>query len=197
MKSVRARRIGPVARVKPRAARPSAGDVLDFLGLIWAVDHALHRISKRMEATVGVTGPQRLVIRLVGRFPGISAGRLSELLRLHPSTVTGILTRLEHRGLLERRRDPTDRRRLRLGLTARGRQFDVPSQGTIEAAVARALGTLPGSTLPPARAALAAIARMLDAERAEKRVKGQASADKSPEISTMCWDHFPADLDSA
>ena len=66
--------------------------------LLWAVDHGLQRRSKRMAATLGVTGPQRLVIRIVGRFPGISAGRLASILHLHPSTLTGILRRLERGG---------------------------------------------------------------------------------------------------
>jgi len=40
------------------------GDAIDFLRLIWAVDHALQRRSKSMAATLGITGPQRLVIRI-------------------------------------------------------------------------------------------------------------------------------------
>ena len=38
-----------------------------------------------VKATVGLTGPQRLVVRLVGRFPGITAGRLAEILHVHCS----------------------------------------------------------------------------------------------------------------
>jgi DNA-binding MarR family transcriptional regulator len=63
-----------------------------------------------MEAAHGVTGPQRLVLRMVGRFPGIAAGRLSEILHVHPSTLTGILKRLEARELLQRKADPRDAR---------------------------------------------------------------------------------------
>ena len=76
--------------------RPGGGT--QVLRLIWALDHALQRRSKRMEATLGVTGPQRLVIRIVGRFPGAPAGLLSEILHIHPSTLTGILKRLQVKG---------------------------------------------------------------------------------------------------
>src|SRR5206468_4578402 len=66
---------------------PPLGAVLDFMRLLWAVDHALQSASKRMEATFGVTGPQRLVVRIVGRFPGIAAGRVAQILHVHPSTL--------------------------------------------------------------------------------------------------------------
>src|ERR1700760_1858990 len=93
------------------SADPPLGAVLDFMRLLWAVDHALQSASKRMEATFGVTGPQRLVVRIVGRFPGIAAGRVAEILHVHPSTLTSILKRLETRGMLQRRSDPRDARR--------------------------------------------------------------------------------------
>ncbi|MBI4822028.1 MAG: MarR family transcriptional regulator [Deltaproteobacteria bacterium] len=107
--------------------------------LLWAVDHGLQSTSKRMNASLGLTGPQRLVLRLVGRFPGIPAGNLADLLFLHPSTLTGVLRRLEERGLLRRKKDPADGRRALFELTAKGKKLDVPSKKTVESAVARAL----------------------------------------------------------
>src|SRR5437016_12619726 len=100
------------------------GAVLDFMRLLWAVDHSLQSASKRMESTFGITGPQRLVVRIVGRFPGIAAGRVAEILHVHPSTLTGILKRLEMRGILQRPADPRDARRALFGLTAKGRKLD-------------------------------------------------------------------------
>ena len=96
-----------------------------------------------MEATLGVTGPQRLVVRIVGRFPGITAGQLAELLHVHPSTLTGVLKRLEAKKLIERRKDSRDRRRSFLGLTAAGIAIDQARSGTIEDAVDRVMKTLP------------------------------------------------------
>src|SRR5258708_17032792 len=85
---------------------PALGAVLDFMRLLWAVDHALQSSSKRMEATYGITGPQRLVVRIVGRFPGIAAGRAAEVLHVHPSTLTGILKRLESPAIPPRHSHP-------------------------------------------------------------------------------------------
>ena len=122
---------------------PPLGAVLDFMRLLWAVDHALQSASKRMEAVHGITGPQRLVVRIVGRFPGIAAGRVAEILHVHPSTLTGILKRLETRGILQRRSDPRDARRALFGLTPKGKKLDTLRTGTVEQAVRRVLAKEP------------------------------------------------------
>jgi DNA-binding MarR family transcriptional regulator len=114
-------------------------DVLQFMQLLWAVVHGVEKTSKRMTAEIGVTGPQRLVLRVVGLFPGVSAGDLAAILHVHPSTLTGILQRLVAQRLLTRIEDPADRRRAVLRLTARGERANRVSGGTVEAAVAKAL----------------------------------------------------------
>ncbi len=122
---------------------PPLGAVLDFMRLLWAVDHALQSASKRMEAVHGITGPQRLVVHIVGRFPGIAAGRVAEILHVHPSTLTGILKRLEARGIIQRRSDPRDARRALFGLTPKGKKLDTLRTGTVEQAVRRVLAKEP------------------------------------------------------
>src|SRR4051812_3829305 len=140
---------------------PPLGAVLDFMRLLWAVDHALQSASKRMEAIYGVTGPQRLVVRIVGRFPGIAAGRVAEILHVHPSTLTGILKRLEQRGILLRRRDPRDARRALFGLTPKGKKLDTVKTGMVEQAVRRVLARDPGQIVA-AQQMLAALSAELD-----------------------------------
>jgi DNA-binding MarR family transcriptional regulator len=141
---------------------PPLGAVLDFMRMLWAVDHALQSTSKRMEASFGLTGPQRLVVRIVGRFPGIAAGRVAEILHVHPSTLTGILKRLELRGTLQRKPDPCDARRALLTLTAKGRKLDVVRTGTVEQAVRRVLAKDPEKAAA-AQEVLAALSGELDA----------------------------------
>lgn len=106
---------------------------------VWGLVHALDVRSKQMERTLGVTGPQRLVIRAVGRSPNATAKEIAQTLGLHPSTLTGVLSRLETRGMLERRDDANDGRRRRFRLTARGRVIDRQREGTVEAAVSRSI----------------------------------------------------------
>ena len=138
------------------------GPVLDFLRALWALDHALQSASKRMETKLGVTGPQRLVVRMIGRFPGISAGELAEFLHVHPSTLTGVLKRLEQRGLVKRRADPADARRALLELSAKGRRVDATRAGTVEAAARRALARLTPETVRQTRGVAEAITAEID-----------------------------------
>ncbi len=138
------------------------GPVLEFLRALWALDHALQSASKRMEGKLGVTGPQRFVIRMIGRFPGISAGEVSELLHVHPSTLTGVLKRLEQRGLVVRRSDPADARRALLELTAKGRRIDATRTGTVEGAARKALDKLPPAAARQTRVLAEAITAELE-----------------------------------
>lgn len=146
---------------RPDAPAP-LGPGLDFLRVIWALSHALERASRHMATTLGITGPQRLILRITGRFPGLPAGHLARLLHVHPSTLTGTIRRLERAGLLRRRPDPRDGRRSLLGLTAQGRRLDVETSGSVEFAVAHVLEATPRGRVAAARAVLEAIAVEID-----------------------------------
>jgi DNA-binding MarR family transcriptional regulator len=143
------------------------GPILEFMKLLWAVDHGLQSASKRMEASFGITGPQRLVVRIVGRFPGISAGALADVLHVHPSTLTGVLRRLEARGVVQRRGDPKDGRRALFGLTMRGKKLDTLRTGLVEQAVKRALARLP-SDIAASQRMLAVLASELERNAEEQ-----------------------------
>ena len=153
---------------------PPLGDVLDFMRLLWAVDHNLQLTSKRMVGAIGLTGPQRMVIRLIGRFPGISAGKLAATLHLHPSTLTGVLKRLESRGLIWRKPDPADGRRALFGLTPKGKELDSPTEGTVESAVQVALSKMPPAMIEAAAQALTQIARELSEQLGRQSGNGES-----------------------
>jgi DNA-binding MarR family transcriptional regulator len=140
------------------------GKVLDFMRLLWSVDHGLQSLSKRMDARLGVTGPQRLVIRIVGRFPGISPGEVADILKVHKSTLTGVLQRLEKRGLIERKASPDDRRRSLVWLTAAGQKVNAVRAGTVEAALRRAMNRLDTDNLAAAEEVLTIFAAELRRE---------------------------------
>ena len=137
-------------------------DVLRFMQMLWAVVHGMGSVSKRMAHDVGVTGPQRLVIRVVGLFPGLSAGALSNTLHLHASTLTGILQRLVAQGLIDRVEDDADRRRAVLRLTSRGRRVNGAATGTVEEAIARALGSVSRRDREATTRVLARLVEQLD-----------------------------------
>ena len=135
--------------------------VLDFMRLLWSIEHGLQRKSKKMEGELGITGPQRLVLRVVSRFPGISASELAHVVRLHPSTITGVLQRLVGKGWIERRRDPTDTRRVQLLLKPSAVTFTRTTRGTVERAVTDALDHVGDANVRAARKVLAEIVNRL------------------------------------
>lgn len=149
---------------KMAASLPALGPVLEFMRAIWALDHFLQKTSKQMEKTLGITAPQRLVIRILGRFPGMQAGQLAAILHVHPSTLTGVLKRLQQRGLITRRVDPRDHRRASLGLTPKGRALDMETEGTVEAAVGETLGSLAPKKVENAAEVLAVLTEALAAK---------------------------------
>jgi DNA-binding MarR family transcriptional regulator len=131
---------------------PPLGPALEFLRTVWAVDHGLGRLSARMERTLGVTGPQRLAIRLIGRGNGIGPAELADLLHVHRSAATGIVRRLEAKKLVARRVHPEDARRWVLSLTEVGRSLDRDDRGTIESRVRQVLAaSSPDETAAAAR----------------------------------------------
>ena len=143
---------------------PAPDRALEFIRLLWAVDHQLHSVSKRMIGRLGLTAPQRLAVRFIGRQPGIGVGALAALLHLDPGTVTGIVQRLEAAELITRVRSTGDTRRLHLDLTARGRSVNRRRRGTVEAAVLRTLSAVSAADAKSAELVLRRLATDLESE---------------------------------
>lgn len=150
----------PFARQRIEAVK-LPGETLLFMQRLWGLVHALEVRSKRMAKVLGVTGPQRLVVRVLGSLPDLTAREIAETLGIHPSTLTGILSRLESQGMLARRTDIVDRRRVRFRLTASGRRIDRERKGTVEAAIRRGLGRADAVTIERAVALLSLLTEEL------------------------------------
>jgi len=138
--------------------------VLEFIRRMWAVDHELHRVSKRMVDRIGLTAPQRLAVRFIGQHSGVTPGQLATLLHLHAGTVTGIVRRLEELGFVVQTRSVDDSRRRHVTLTAKGRQIDRRRKGTVEAAVVRTVRAATPQQLAAAAHVMDVLAKNLAAE---------------------------------
>ena len=143
---------------------PPADPALEFIRLMWSVDHELQRVSKRMVGRIGLTAPQRLAVRFIGRQPEVTAGELAALLHLHPGTVTGIVKRLADMQLVARRRSTDDTRRVHLTLTMQGQAINRRRRGTVEAAVRRALAGVSAVQVDAAADVMRRLARELAGE---------------------------------
>jgi DNA-binding MarR family transcriptional regulator len=136
---------------------------LQFIRLLWQLDHALNKRSRRLLRLVGVTAPQRFLLKVVGMRPGCSPGQLARFLHVTPATVTRVVQRLEAAGFLRREADPDDSRRVRLHLTPKGRKVEERCAGQSESPIAGVLESLPGARVEEARQLLGALVDALEA----------------------------------
>jgi DNA-binding MarR family transcriptional regulator len=89
--------------------------------LISDVSRLLRRRFDERARAIGVTRPQWRALLALTREEGLQQGVLAEMLEVEPITLCRMVDRLEEAGLVERRRDPGDRRAWNLYLTAKAR----------------------------------------------------------------------------
>ena len=144
-------------------------DVLETMQALWALAHALEERSKWMQRTLGITGPQRLLLRAVGAAPGCTPSAAARRLRLNPGTVSRLMSGLQRNGLLKVAADPRDGRQRRLSLTPRGVLLNGRHHGTVEAAVREALETATPSEASSARRFVLRLTASLTVSERERR----------------------------
>ncbi len=99
----------------------AAHTVKESEGFGFLVRDVARLILRRFESRAknsGLTQSQWLVIGYLVRCEGVNQATLADLMDIEPITLVGLLDKLEQAGLVERRRDPNDRRARLLYLTA-------------------------------------------------------------------------------
>ncbi|MEQ8236245.1 MAG: MarR family transcriptional regulator [Syntrophomonadaceae bacterium] len=99
----------------------------------------IHQLFKAELAPFGVTPGQYGILRCLWDENAQTAKKLADRLALDGSTITGILDRMEQKGLIEKQTDPKDRRAMQVMLTAKGKKLQKPVSEAIETANRRAL----------------------------------------------------------
>ncbi|XIE78404.1 MarR family winged helix-turn-helix transcriptional regulator [Streptomyces sp. SBR177] len=104
----------------PRTPRtdPLTREVVELIGTVVT---RYHEEYEEAAAAHALTGAQARVLGLLALEP-TPMRKIAEQLKCEPSNVTGIIDRLESRGLVERRPDPADRRVKVAAPTEQGRE---------------------------------------------------------------------------
>ncbi len=100
------------------SASPLTLEVIDLIGTM------VSRFHDEYEAAAAdhqLTGAQARLLALLSHGP-LPMRRIAEQLKCEPSNVTGLVDRLEARGLAQRRPDPADRRVKLVAATDAGRR---------------------------------------------------------------------------
>ena len=115
---------------------------------LYAATNAVTRSYKPKLARLGITYPQYILMLVLWQDGTRTIGEIALRLKLPPNGITQVIDRLEKAGLVVRRRDPIDRRIIRIQLTAEGvaledeaaqAQLSVVCETQLEAAELRSL----------------------------------------------------------
>jgi DNA-binding MarR family transcriptional regulator len=100
--------------------RDGAGSRRRILVALRRVGRALDIHSRRLASDSNVTSVQLFTLKMLHLDGVDTATEVAKRVHLSPSTVVGILDRLEEKNYIERRRDTKDRRVVRVTLTPAG-----------------------------------------------------------------------------
>jgi len=103
-------------RSKQSAREPALAVIREIVRAYQAFgEFSLHDIKR-----FGLTGPEFDVLATLGNQPGMTFKEIGENTLITKTTLTGVVDRLEQKGLVERRSCPEDRRCVRAVLTDKG-----------------------------------------------------------------------------
>lgn len=94
--------------------------------------HRMTRVYGQLLAPLGLTYAQYLVMIVLWQQSPRSVGEIASVLALDSGTLTPLLKRMQTAGLLERKRDPEDERRVLVRPTALGASLNGKAAGIAE-----------------------------------------------------------------
>lgn len=147
------------------ATMSDASEIEDHIvASIRRIIRAIDLQSRRLQDRHKLTGPQLATLRAAERTDGITISALARAVHLSQPTVSGILSRLERRGLVGRRRSDDDRRSVVIGVTEEGARVLEEAPSLLQERFRAELARLEDWERHWMLAALERIASMMDAE---------------------------------
>lgn len=120
--------------------------------------------AKRLAQMAGLTPSQLVVLQILRERDEISAGEVAELTQLKHATISSLVDKLEVRGLVQRRRCDSDRRRVWLDLMPEGRTTLDEAPDLLQETFSQRFDGLPGWHQSMLVSALERVSALLDAE---------------------------------
>lgn len=127
------------------------------------ITRAIDLHSRTLLRDYGLTAPQLTALHAISRLQPVTASVLSRDIHLGHPTVTGILDRLDRRGLIRRTRGELDRRSVSISLTSEGRTILKQAPSLLQEQFHDRLGQLAIWERTQILATLQPIADMMDA----------------------------------
>lgn len=143
-------RFAQIVLIEMSDSKPNHNYELRILQSLRRIIRSVELYSKKLASSHKVTGPQLICLLTLKEKEPLTATQIGREVHLSPSTVVGVLERLEEKKMVERNRDSVDRRKVFVTLTDAGRQLieaaPSPLQDRLSVALA-ALNELEQSTI--------------------------------------------------
>jgi DNA-binding MarR family transcriptional regulator len=123
--------------------------------------------SSKMSRKYGLTAPQSSVLRMLSKYGPLASTELSRMLYMTPSNITGIIDRMEKKGLVTRIRQPGDRRVVLLQLTEKGAGLSKTLPDPIEEKLSIHLSSLESGQVQQLKNGIYQILQLIDAHNIE------------------------------
>ena len=117
-------------------------DTLQFGWLTADTARLFRTVFARRVRELGLTRAQWLALTRVNRRPGVSQSELADMMEIEKAPAGRIVDRLQQKGWIERRAEPSDRRVNRIYLTAQGARVHAAIAPLADATVRDALSGL-------------------------------------------------------
>lgn len=127
----------------PAASMPSVRYDLRVQQALRRIIRAVDLHSRKLSAKFHITGPQLVCLLAVADHEPVTPSAIARAIYLSPSTVIGILDRLEGKGLIRRERDRKDRRLVHVTLKGQGRALVNNAPSPLQETLAEAMERLP------------------------------------------------------
>jgi len=146
---------------------------------LYAATNLITRLYRPVLSALGLTYPQYLVMLVLWEAAPRSVGSLGQALYLDSGTLTPLLKRLEQAGLVTRRRDPADERRVLVDLTDAGKALRARAE-SVPATMAAGFDVDP-EALDRLRESVRALVATLGAHSALARIAAEPGAAAHPD----------------
>ncbi|HCM60069.1 MAG TPA: MarR family transcriptional regulator [Bacteroidales bacterium] len=90
---------------------------------VYAASRLITREYQPFLDRLGITYPQYLVLMILWEEDGMPVNDIAKKLILNTNTITPLLKRMEHQGIVKRKRSGEDERKVIVQLTAKGREL--------------------------------------------------------------------------
>lgn len=193
-----------------RRVSPGSRSIDNYQQLLVAlrrINRATDLASKRLAKDSGLTTPQLLVMQATSDAVSLTVTQIAREINLTQATTTSIVNGLERRGLLDKRRDNEDKRRVIVSLTQAGRTLIQNAPRTLQQLLGRRFEGLEPWEQSFVLAAVQKLASLMDAEELDaapmlhagaivqglEAAQGRAAADDNASAEHARMDDPPID----